>query len=126
MKLNQVTLPSLDVPGSIEFYKTLGLELIVYTGSHYARFVCPQDQTTLSLHQVEELPVGQGVIIYFEVEDLDFTVERFISQGIEFTEMPVDRPWLWREAVLYDPNGNKIILYYGGENRLNPPWKYEG
>jgi len=32
-------------------------------------------------------------------------------------------PWLWREAWLYDVDGNKLILYSAGENRLNPPWR---
>jgi hypothetical protein len=33
--------------------------------------------------------------------------------------------YLWREAVLHDPSGNKIKLYWAGENRLNPPWRVE-
>jgi hypothetical protein len=36
-----------------------------------------------------------------------------------------DRPYLWREAVLRDPSGNRIKLYHAGENRLNPPWRVE-
>ena len=35
----------------------------------------------------------------------------------------VDQPFLWREAILNDPSGNKIKLYWAGDNRLNPPWR---
>ena len=38
---------------------------------------------------------------------------------------PTDQHWLWREAILHDPSGNKIKLYWAGENRLNPPWRVE-
>jgi catechol 2,3-dioxygenase-like lactoylglutathione lyase family enzyme len=42
MNLNQVTIPSKDVKKAIEFYEKLGLELIVHTHDHYARFLCPK------------------------------------------------------------------------------------
>lgn len=38
---------------------------------------------------------------------------------------PTDMDYLWREAVLHDPSGNRIKLYWAGENRLNPPWRVE-
>ena len=31
--------------------------------------------------------------------------------------------WLWKEASLNDPDGNKIIIYEAGKNRKNPPWR---
>ena len=48
MRLNQVTLPALDITLSAEFYQRLGLVLIVDT-SHYVRLMCPDGQATLSL-----------------------------------------------------------------------------
>jgi hypothetical protein len=36
---------------------------------------------------------------------------------------PTDQPYLWREAFLRDPDGNLIVLFSAGENRLNPPWR---
>jgi len=35
----------------------------------------------------------------------------------------VDQRWLWREACLNDPAGNRICIYHAGENRRYPPWK---
>jgi hypothetical protein len=36
---------------------------------------------------------------------------------------PEDRPWLWREAYLADPDGNPIMLFRSDGNRLDPPWR---
>lgn len=123
MNLNQITVPSLDVKNSIDFYKTLGLKLIVEALPHYARFECPNGDATFSIHLAEKLPQGDGIYVYFECEDLDNQVSDLIKMGILFDEMPEDKRWLWREARLKDPDGNQVILYYGGENRKNPPWR---
>lgn len=123
MNLNQVTIPSSDLTKSIPFYEKLGLHLIVKSLPHYARFVCPDGGATFSIHQVEELPKGEGVYVYFECTDLDDYVNALLEKGIKFEEMPNDKSWLWREARLKDLDNNQLILYFAGENRLNPPWR---
>ncbi|MGB0391285.1 MAG: VOC family protein [Salibacteraceae bacterium] len=123
MNLNQVTVPSLDLSKSVPFYEKLGLKLIVHSTSHYARFECPDGSSTFSIHETETLPTGNGIVVYFECDDLDEKVLQLKAQGIQFTQDPVDQMWLWREARLFDPDGHSIILYYAGENRLNPPWR---
>lgn len=123
MNLNQITVPSLDLTKSIPFYETLGLELIVKSLPHYARFVCPDGNSTFSLHHTDELPNGVGVFVYFECDSLDEHVNLLKQQGITFELDPTDQPWLWREARLKDLDGNQIILYQAGENRLDPPWR---
>lgn len=125
MNLNQVTIPVKDVGKSIPFYQALGLVLIVHTHDRYARFHCVPGDSTLSLHKVDELTKGERPIIYFEREDLDQYVEQLVQKGIEFSSLPKDESWLWREAKLLDPDNNPIIIYKAGENRLNPPWKYK-
>lgn len=126
MRLNQITVPVLSVPLAIEFYKKLGLTLIVYTGDHYARFECPDGLATFSLHRVESLPKGTGVTVYFECDDLDKKVKALQELAIVFEELPNDKKWLWREAHLYDPDGNHIVLYYAGKNRRFPDWRLDG
>ncbi len=123
MNLNQITVPSLDLTKSIPFYEKLGLKLIVKSLPHYARFECPEGNSTFSIHQTEKLPKGEGIYVYFECEDLDAKVEKLKALGIEFDHEPIDQSWLWREARLKDVDGNQLILFYGGENRLNPPWR---
>jgi len=123
MNLNQITIPSIDLSVSIKFYQMLGLNLIVEAQPHYARFECMDGNSTFSIHLVEELPIGNGIWVYFECESIDETVKDLIQKGIVFDEMPNDKSWLWREARLRDPDNNKLILYYAGKNRLNPPWR---
>ena len=123
MNLNQITVPSLDLTQSIPFYKKLGLKLIVEALPHYARFECPDGNSTFSIHQTDELPKGDGIYVYFECENLDSQVERLKQNGIQFDQEPTDQNWLWREARLKDVDGNQLILFYAGENRLNPPWR---
>lgn len=88
----------------------------------YVRFECPDGNSSFSIHYVENFEPGE-TIVYFESENLDEEVDVLRKQGVEFEQMPIDQSWLWREAKLTDPDGNRIILYHAGENRLSPPWK---
>ena len=123
MNLNQVTVPSSDVAASVEFYKKLGLRLIVDSVPRYARFECPEGNSTFSVHYHEKYSVNPDLIVYFECDDLDEKVAELKQSGIEFEQEPTDQSWHWREAYLKDPGGNRICLFYAGENRQNPPWR---
>jgi catechol 2,3-dioxygenase-like lactoylglutathione lyase family enzyme len=91
MNLNQITIPSLNLEKSIPFYQTLGPKLIAKSLPHYARFECPDDNSTFSIQQVEQLPKGNGIHNYFECNNLDKYVNELIDKGIEFDEMPKDK-----------------------------------
>lgn len=123
MNLNQVTIPSVNVEKAVNFYKTLGLHLIVDALPRYVRFECPNGESTLSIHKVEKPPIGNGIILYFEEDNLDTIVKNLLQEGIQFTQLPEDKSWLWREAHLTDLDGNTIILFKAGKNRKNPPWR---
>lgn len=124
MNLNQVTIYSTRVAESIEFYKKLGLRLIVDSAPHYVRFECPAaGGSTFSIHETAEQPNNNSVVLYFECDDLDEKIAELKKLGLAFETEPTDQSWLWREAYLKDPDGNRICLYYAGENRLNPPWR---
>lgn len=122
MNLNQITVPVLNIDKAILFYEALGLQLIVKS-SHYARFICPEGDSTFLIHQVEKLPNGEGITVYFECEDLDNYVADLQAKDIHFELLPTDQSWLWQEARLKDIDGNLLILYFAGENRKNPPWR---
>ncbi|WP_444906100.1 VOC family protein [Microbulbifer sp. SSSA008] len=121
MNLNQVSLPVRDMKRAVDFYLTLGFLQIVDT-PHYVRFQCPEGSSTFSL-VLEENECSNTSVIYFEHEQLDQLVDSLIKKGIIFEQMPTDQGYLWREAIVKDPSGNKIKLYWAGENRLNPPWR---
>lgn len=123
MDLNHITIPSLNVEKATEFYKILGLHLIVDVTPNYVRFDCPNGNSTFSIHKVDELSEESGITIYFENDNLDELVNQLKEKGIEFTSEPEDKMWLWREAHLKDLDGNHIIIYKAGKNRKNPPWR---
>ncbi|MFA6605977.1 MAG: bifunctional hydroxymethylpyrimidine kinase/phosphomethylpyrimidine kinase [Sphingomonas sp.] len=116
-RLNQVTLGLADYAASCDFYRTLGLTQIGATDdAHYARFEA-SGGATLSIER------GAEPTLFFECADLDAEVARLQAAGLVFDQPPTDQPWLWREARLTDPGGNKICLYQAGENRRYPPWR---
>jgi len=123
MNLNQVTAPSTDVARSIEFYRRLGLRLIVDALPRYARFECPDGDSTFSVERVEQAPSGRGIVVYFECEGLEQAVADLKKKGVRFESEPNEQPWLWREARLNDPDGNSLCLFQAGKNRKNPPWR---
>ena len=123
MRLNQVTVPALDLERSIAFYQTLGLKLIVKS-EHYARFEVGDGTDTFSLHLANDASgAANGPHVYFECDDLDTRVAALKEKGVAFDLGPVDQTWLWREAWLTDPAGVKLCLYHAGENRRFPPWR---
>ena len=123
MDMNQITLPVSDMSKATEFYRNMGFLQIVDT-DHYARFECPMGKSTFSL-SLEENEFLNGSVIYFEHEALDDLVNALKGKGFIFSQEPTDMEFLWREAVLHDPSGNKIKLYWAGDNRLHPPWRVE-
>lgn len=123
MNVNQVTIYTAKPFETAEFFTKLGLILIVDSLPRYARFECPDGDSTLSINIADERPASNDIVLYFECDNLDEDVTRLKSLGLEFDEDPTDRDWLWREAYLRDPNGNRICLFRAGENRKNPPWR---
>lgn len=123
MNLNQVTLPTFDMAKTTAFYRRMGFLLIVDT-PHYARFECTEGNSTFSL-SLDCSETDNPTVIYFEHENLDELVVALKAKDFEFEQEPTDMSYLWREAILHDPSGNKIKLYWAGENRLHPPWRVE-
>jgi hydroxymethylpyrimidine/phosphomethylpyrimidine kinase len=119
--LNHVTVGCRDYAASVNFYKSLGLDLIVDSpSSGYARFEAPNG-VTFSIHLSEN--VASLTIVYFESKRLDAWVTELASQGFAFEQLPQDDSWGWREARLLDPAGNIVCLYKAGENRRYPDWR---
>ena len=123
MNLNPVTISSLDVKKSTEFYKTLGLKLIVDALPRYVRLECPDGESTFSISKVEELPNRNKITLYFEVNNLSQTVSELKEKDITFNTEIAEQPWLWRDIHLKDPDGHNLIIFNAGDNRKNPPWR---
>jgi len=123
MNLNQVTIYTDKPLETVEFFQKLGLLLVVDSLPRYARLECPDGDATLSIQTADSVTSMNNIVLYFECERLDEEVARLKSLGLIFEEDPTDRDWLWRQAYLVDPNGNRICLFRAGENRKNPPWR---
>lgn len=125
MRLNHITIIVTQLDRSLAFYQQLGLDLIVLAQPRYARLRVPGNDATFSL---EVTPSARAMgpeqaQIFFECEDLDARCAHLAAQGMVFDVPPTERDYLWREALLRDPDGHDIRLYWAGENRLNPPWR---
>ncbi|MFL6468832.1 MAG: VOC family protein [Pyrinomonadaceae bacterium] len=123
MNLNQVTIYTDKPLETVEFFQKLRLILIVDSLPRYARLECPDGEATLSVQTADSITSMNNIVLYFECERLDEEVSRLKSLGLVFEEDPTDRAWLWRQAYLNDPNGNRICLFRAGANRKNPPWR---
>jgi catechol 2,3-dioxygenase-like lactoylglutathione lyase family enzyme len=124
VRLNHVTLGVADNAASVAFHRGLGLEQIVGGDDRYARFVCPDGDSTLSVRRTGAPPQGRpSATVSFECDDLDAKVAEFEAAGYRFLHPPVDQRRLWREARLADPDGHVMCLLHAGENRLDPPWR---
>ena len=124
MRLNHVTLHVGDLDRSVAFFTRLGFTQLV-AAPGYARFRCPQGDGSLSLEsRGHPRSVGPaGISVHFECEALDEVVAGLKAKGVEFEQDPIDQPYLWREAVLRDPDGHVLFLYHAGAKRLDPPWR---
>lgn len=123
MNLNHLTLIVSELPRSLAFYCALGLVPIVHEAPRYARLICPDGDATLSIEVTGAPALPPRVQLYFECEDLDQRVQQLRAAGLDFTQLPSDMPYLWREARLADPDGHDVRLYRAGRYRLDPPWK---
>ncbi|MCF6293850.1 MAG: VOC family protein [Robiginitomaculum sp.] len=125
MRLNQITVPAVDVDASLSWYQHLGFRLLVDSPT-YKRLIASEGGTTLSLSEVQTPTCEPSTHLYLECDSamaLDSKVTELKQTGIVFLSEPVDQDWLWREAWLRDPSGNLVCLYFAGNNRLHPPWQ---
>lgn len=129
IRLNQVTLAAKDMAASVLFYQKLGLILIVDSAPRYVRFEFPTppddgEPATLSLHGVEQdwEPATDWPLVYFELDDLDMFIKTLELEP-DLLNPPKTQSYLWREADIMDPSGQKVRLYQAGNARRFPPWR---
>ncbi len=91
MNLNQATIYTRNLREAAEFYKRLGLLLIVDSIPRYARFKCPDGDSTFSLHDSDEFTANSNITLYFECENLDKKVRELKQIGTEFEMEPTCR-----------------------------------
>jgi len=115
-----------DVDESIEFYKTLGLDVIMDIPSGEFRWVTlgspsqPGLGVTLSVPHagrsqaaadaLQELLVkGELPMLVWATDDLDALFEKLQASGAEVLQEPMDQGWA-RDCAFRDPSGNMVRI----------------
>lgn len=111
-----LTISTHKLEQSKEFYmEYLGFQL-VFENDWYIELLA-KGSTTMGVSFVApdlsagEKFTGQGMILSFEVADVDAEYARLKEAGIMICEELKDKPWGERSFVINDPNGVHIYLY---------------
>lgn len=85
-KINQIGVSVKDINRAVNFYKALSLPLLFSTDT-MAFFDCNGTRILLSLPEKEEFSHPSSVI-YFQVDNIKETYEKFMNDGISFVDEP--------------------------------------
>ncbi len=96
---------------SIKFYSDI-LELPIKSRSkEWTEFF--KNDTVLALHPAvkkkDTLKTGSGILVGFEVTDLDSTVKRLKEKRIKFFKKPKQEPF-GKHTIIQDPDGHLISI----------------
>ncbi len=80
------------------------IELVTPTGDAGISFTLPQ-------REEGEFFNGKGMILSFEVEDVEAEYNRLKEQNVTIYQDLQDKPWGERSFVVDDPNGVHVYLY---------------
>jgi predicted enzyme related to lactoylglutathione lyase len=118
MKIKRVdsTISTNRLQESKEFYMRHFHFKLVYESDWYIELVAPGLPTTgisFTLPQRDEGEFfnGKGLILSFEVDDVDAEYQRLQEAGLVTYQKMQDKPWGERSFVINDPNGVHIYLY---------------
>src|SRR5437879_4014268 len=102
-----------DLDASRRFYgELLGLKENFHDGDHVVVFdVGGGPQLVLHANHGEPFKnPGEGMTLYFSVDDVDGAVEELRKAGVTITAEPQDEPFGIRDACVLDPTGFRIFL----------------
>lgn len=117
MKIKRIdtTISTEKLQESKEFYmKHFGFKL-VYESSWYIELLSPSLEVgvsfTLPQREEGEFFNGKGLILSFEVDDVDAEYERLKQAGLNIYQELQDKPWGERSFVVDDPAKVHIYIY---------------
>jgi catechol 2,3-dioxygenase-like lactoylglutathione lyase family enzyme len=112
-----------DVPGSFDWYRSLlGTAETVPTHDHFAQISDTDGTVLLCLHQwgahehpsltsPDAAPPGNGLLLFFRVDDFGTTLQRARALGTPFDEEPHVNPnTQTSEFSLRDPDGYYVTI----------------
>ncbi|MEG6586123.1 VOC family protein [Dendrosporobacter sp. 1207_IL3150] len=117
MKIKRIdaTISTEKLKESKNFYMThFGFNL-VYESDWYIELLSPSLEAgisfTLPQREEGEFFNGRGLILSFEVEDVDAEYLRLKKAGLNIYQEMQDKPWGERSFVVNDPNRVHIYIY---------------
>ena len=112
-----------DVPGSFKWYQALFGQPETPPGHDYFGQILDTDGTVLlclhqwgahehpSLMSPDAAPPGNGLLLFFRVDDFDMALERARAQGTRLEEEPhVNQNTRTKEFSLRDPDGYYVTI----------------
>ena len=110
-KVGAVILLVSNMEKSIRFYSEI-LELPVKSrAKDWTEFF--KNDTVLALHPAPKkkktLKTGSGILVGFEVTDLDSTVKHLKEKRVKFFKKPKEEPF-GKHAIVQDPDGHLISI----------------
>jgi len=88
---------------------------LAYESDWYIELVTPGGEAgisfTLPQREEGEFFNGKGMILSFEVEDVEAEYNRLKEQNVTIYQELQDKPWGERSFVVDDPNGVHVYLY---------------
>ena len=117
MKIKRIdtTFSTEKLQESKDFYMNhFGFKL-AYESDWYIELVTPAGDAgisfTLPQREEGEFFNGKGMILSFEVEDVEAEYNRLKEQNVTIYQELQDKPWGERSFVVDDPNGVHVYLY---------------
>lgn len=118
MKITRVdsTISTTKLQESKDFYMKYFDFQLVYESDWYIELLPPDMFSagisfTLPQRDIGEFFNGKGLILSFEVEDVDAEYERLQAAGLNIYQELQDKPWGERSFVIDDPNGIHVYIY---------------
>lgn len=95
---------------SVKFYRdTLGLP-IKTKSKDWTEFF--NNDTVMALHPAKKksnIKTGSGMLVGFEVDDLEATVKKLKEKRVKFFKKPKEEPF-GKHAIVQDPDGHLISI----------------
>lgn len=103
-----------EVDSCREYYTKYFAAKAVFDCGWYVMLKINQDGPEICFIQPREnMPVfgGKGVMLNFNVGDVDAEYTRLIKAGLDIAMPPEDHPWGDRGFSVVDPIGNAVYIY---------------
>lgn len=108
-QLSAVTLLTTDMARAVDFYHTLGFQLL-YGGrdASFTSYQVGEGYLNLQLGQRRHHPDQIWGRVVFWVDDVDAMHHRALSAGLTPLAPPADAPWGERYFHIQDPDGHEL------------------